>query len=72
MMKFDVLEYGIYVNGNHIADFENRDLAIEYAREIVNADNSNVGVICNFTGEVAATFDLVTVVKTKVKEWVAE
>ena len=72
MMKFDVLEYGIYVHGTHIADFENRDLAIEYAREIVNADNSNVVVICNFTGEVSATFDLVTVVKTKVKEWVAE
>lgn len=72
MVKFDVLDYGIYVNGKHIADFEDRNIAIGYAREIVNADNSNVVVICNFTGEVAATFDLVTVVKTKVKEWVAE
>ena len=72
MMKFDVLEYGVYINGNHIADFEDRDLAIGYARELVNADNPNGVVVCNFTGEVVATFDLVTVVKTKVKEWVAE
>ena len=72
MMKFDVLEYGVYINGNHIADFEDRDIAITFAREMCNVDNSNVTIINNFTGEVAATFDLVTVVKTKVKEWVAD
>lgn len=72
MVKFDLLDFGVYADGNHIADFDNQGMAIEFARQFTNKNHSNTGVIMNLTGEVVFTADIVEVVSYKVKEWVAE
>ena len=72
MVKFDLLDFGVYADGKHIADFDNRDMAIEFARQFTQNNRCNTVVIFNLTGEVKFTADIVEVVTYKVKEWVAD
>lgn len=72
MVKFDLLDYGVYSDGNHIADFDDKNKAISYAEEEASLYSANTCVILNLTGEVVAHFDFVTVVTTKLKKWVAD
>lgn len=73
MITFELLDYGIYADGKHIADFDDIEHAKTFSREFIReSDATNVTVINNFTGEVAATYDEVTEVKVKIKEWVAD
>lgn len=72
MVKFDILDYGVYLNGNHIADFEDLSMAIQFARDLTKNNRGSTGVIYNFTGEVKFTADIVEVTTYKVKEWIDE
>ena len=65
MLRFDVLDHGLYVDGKHVADFENLDHATANARVLVKGgEGKSAVVICNHTGEVEYTFDKVTEVVT--------
>lgn len=72
MVKFDLLDFGVYADGKHIADFDNEGVAIEFARQFTQNNRGSTGVIMNLTGEVRFTADIVEVVTYKVKEWVAD
>ena len=72
MVKFDLLDFGVYADGKHIADFDNEGMAIEFARQFTTNNRGNTYVIMNLTGEVLFTADIVEIVTYKVKEWVAE
>ena len=53
--------------------FDDIEHAKVFSRDFIKeSDTKNVTVINNFTGEVAATYDEVTEVKVKIKEWVAD
>ena len=52
MITMDILDYGIYDEGKHIADIDDQQEAIGYAVLIANERMHNVVVISNFTGEV--------------------
>jgi hypothetical protein len=66
----DILDFGIYEDGKHTADFDDKEMAIRYARANTKIRKKNTVVICNFTGEVIAEYTIVT--NTVVKEWVAD
>lgn len=70
MIKMDILEFGIYEEGAHIADFDDRERAVKYARANATTRKKRVVVICNFTGELIAEYTVVT--NIVVKEWVAD
>jgi len=70
MIKMDILDFGIYEDGTHIADFDDKERAVKYARANATTRKKNTVVICNFTGEVIAEYTIVT--NTVVKEWVAD
>lgn len=73
MIKIDLLDYAIYADGNHMADFDAKGDALAFCKHCIhNSDYLTIVIISNFTGEIVATFNVVTEVKTKVKEWVAE
>lgn len=73
MIKMDLLDYGIYADGSHMADFDAKGDALAFCKHLIhNSHYKNVVVISNFTGEIVATFDVITEIKTKVKEWVAD
>lgn len=72
MVKFDILDYGVYLNGNHIADFEGLCTATQFARDLTKNNRGSTVVICNFTGEIKFTADIVEVTTYRVKEWVAD
>lgn len=72
MVKFDLLDFGVYADGKHIADFDNEGMAIEFARQFTKDNRGNTVVILNLTGEVRFTADIVEVVTYKIKEWVAD
>jgi hypothetical protein len=72
MVKFDLLDFGVYADDKHIADFDNEGMAIEFARQFTKNNRGNTVVICNLTCEVKFTADIVEVVTYKVKEWVAD
>ena len=73
MMNFELLDYGIYADGKHIADFDDIEHAKMFSREFIKeSDAKNVTVFNNFIGEVVATYDEVTEIKVKIKEWVAD
>ena len=56
MIKMDILDYGIYCEGKHIADADDIALAKDIAKELAVSKEENVIVICNFTGEIVAEF----------------
>ena len=70
MIKMDILDFGIYEEGTHIADFDDRERAVRYARANATTRKTNTVVISNFTGEVIADYTVVT--NMVVKEWVAD
>ena len=58
MIKLDLLDHGVYLDGAHTADFENLDDAKAYAfLRVDNGDNRNATIINNFTGEIEYTAD---------------
>ena len=56
MIKFDVLDYGVYYEGNHIADFEELPHAKMFAQQLAINKEEDVVVVNNFTGEVVTEF----------------
>ena len=56
MLKFDLLDYGIYCEGEHIADIENLDHAKFFANAMAINTESDTVVINNFTGEIVTEF----------------
>lgn len=70
MIKMDIFEFGIYENGTHIANFDDKSRAISYAKANASVKEIPVVVISNFTGEVIAEYTIET--NTVVKEWVAD
>lgn len=68
MIKLELLDHGIYVDGKHTADFEDLDNAKALAYRLVDTEHAkNVTIINNYTGEVEYTVDEVIVVKTERK-----
>lgn len=56
MIKIDLLDYGVYLDGNHLADFENDEDARRFAYSNVLTDKAKEAtVINNFTGEIICT-----------------
>jgi hypothetical protein len=70
MIKMDILDFGIYEEGTHIADFDDRERAVKYAKANAITRKKNTVVICNFTGELIAEYTVVT--NIEVEEWVAD
>lgn len=56
MIKLDLLDYGIYCEGKHIADIENLDHAKFFANAMAINKEANTVVINNFTGEIVTEF----------------
>ena len=56
MVKFDILDYGVYCEGDHIADFDNLDYAKHFANAVATNKESDVVIISNFTGEIITEF----------------
>ena len=56
MTKIDVLDYGIYCEGKHIADIENLDHAKFFANAMAINKEADTVVVNNFTGEIMAEF----------------
>lgn len=58
MIKLDLLDHGVYLDGNHVADFEALDDAKAYAfLKVDSGYNRNATIINNFTGEIEYTAD---------------
>lgn len=58
MTKFDLLNYGIYCEGEHIADIENLDHAKFFANAMAINKEADTIVINNFTGEIVTEFEV--------------
>lgn len=56
MIKIDVLEYGVYCEGDHIADFDNLEHAKYFANTLAINKESDTVIISNFTGEIITEF----------------
>ena len=56
MVKFDILDYGVYCEGKHIADFDDLDHAKYFANGMAINKESDVVIINNFTGEIVGEF----------------
>lgn len=68
MIKIDLLDHGLYADGNHIADFDDLDKARGHAYMLVDTNNAkSATIISNYTGEVEYTVDEVFVVKSERK-----
>lgn len=56
MIKFDILDYGIYCEGVHIADIDDLDHAKFFANMMAINKEADVIIINNFTGEIITEF----------------
>lgn len=56
MVKFDILDYGVYCEGDHIADFDNLEHAKYFANTMAVSKESDTVIISNFTGEIVTEF----------------
>lgn len=56
MIKLDLLDYGIYCGGEHIADVDDLDHAKFFANAMAINTETNTTVINNFTGEIVTEF----------------
>lgn len=56
MIKLDLLDYGVYLEGEHIADVDDLDHAKFFANVMAINKETDTFVINNFTGEVVTTF----------------
>ena len=70
MIKMDILDFGIYEGDTHIADFDDKERAVKYARANATTRKKNTVVICNFTGEIIAEYTIVR--NIAIKERVAD
>lgn len=54
MVRFEILDYGVYANGQHIADFDDREYAKDFAKATLEANKAPccARVVDNYTGEV--------------------
>ena len=56
MIKLDLLDYGIYCKGKHIADVDDLDHAKFFANAMAINTEANTIVINNLTGEIVTEF----------------
>jgi hypothetical protein len=56
MIKLDLLDYGVYLEGKHIADVEDLDHAKFFANAMAINKEASTIVINNFTGEIVTEF----------------
>lgn len=63
MIKIDLLDYGVYCEDKHIADFDDLDHAKYFANCMAVNKEKDVIIINNFTGEICGEF----VVKTRIE-----
>ena len=56
MIKLDLLDYGIYCEGKHIADVDDLDHAKFFANAMAINKEVDTIVINNFTGEIVTEF----------------
>lgn len=56
MIKMDILDYGIYCEGKHIADIDDLNEAKVYAQQLATRQEADVVIINNFTGEIVGEF----------------
>ena len=56
MIKLDLLSYGIYCGGNHIADVDDLDHAKFFAHAMAINTETSTTVINNLTGEIVTEF----------------
>lgn len=56
MIKLDLLDYGIYCKGEHIADVDDLDHAKFFANAMAINTEADTIIINNFTGEVVTEF----------------
>lgn len=56
MFKFELLDYGIYCEGKHIADVEELDHAKAFANAMAINKVADTVIINNFTGEIVTEF----------------
>ena len=53
MIKQDLLDYELHLNGKHLADFDDLDMAKSFASATLNAELADEAVIINkWTGEI--------------------
>lgn len=63
MVKMDILDYGIYCGGKHIADADDVNLAKNIANGVAANEEEDVVILNNFTGEIVTEF----IVRTRVE-----
>ena len=56
MIKLDLLDYGIYCGGEHIADVDDLDHAKFFANAMAINTETSTTIIHNFTGEIVTEF----------------
>ena len=56
MIKIDLLDFGVHLEGKHIADFDDLDHAKYFANGMAINKEKNVVIINNFTGEICGEF----------------
>ena len=52
----DILDYGVFCECKHIADFDYLDEAKAYAKQLATRKEANVIIVNNFTGEICGEF----------------
>jgi hypothetical protein len=57
-MIVDILDYGIYCEGTHIADADDLDHAKFFANAMAINKEADTIVINNFTGEIVTKFEV--------------
>ncbi len=68
MLRIDLLDFGVYADGKHVADFEDADDACDYALELVEDERASSAVVVdNSTGVVKYTADEVIEIKAERK-----
>jgi len=56
MIRFDILDYGVYCECKHIADFDDLNHAKYFANGMAINKETNVIIVNNFTGEICGEF----------------
>lgn len=56
MIKLDLLDYGVYLEGKHIADMDDLNHAKFFANAMAINKEASTIVINNFTGEIVTEF----------------
>lgn len=56
MIKLDLLDYGIYCEGTHIADVDDLDHAKFFANAMAINKEADTMIVDNYTGEIITQF----------------